>query len=385
MSRFFRSVKQFFSKIDKILLLLCFAASIYGVLLVFSATHSSISGDQLVSSEVRRMIQAIIIGLIGGFVISYFKPETIAKLAPYIGAGCILLMVITIFFGVGPENGSDDTAWLVIGGFYFQPSELAKIGFIITFSVHLKMIGEDIDSFKNIVLLGIHALIPILLVAKTGDDGSAILFLLIAVTMMFAAGVKLVYFIAGATAVIIGFAVAWITDLIPNFQKERFLVVLYPDRDPKGFAFQQNQSVNAIGSGKIFGKGFLQGTYTQSQSVPESQNDFIMSVAGEEFGFLGCLAIVILLAAIVIRIIRVGSKADNPMASFMCYGVAGMIMSQSFLNIGMCLRLLPVIGITLPFFSSGGSSNMCIYFGIGLVLSVYRNKTRKYPRNYRIF
>lgn len=385
MKRFFAPIGRFISKTDKVLLLLCLAASAYGVILVFSATHSSMSSGQIMSSATKKMLETIIIGLIGAFIISTFRPETLAKLAPYAGFVCVLLMVITIFWGVGPENGSDDTAWLKLGGFYFQPSELAKIGFIMTFSLHLIKVQENINAFKNILFLGLHALIPILLIAKNGDDGSAILFLFIFAFMMYAAGVKYYYFLIGAACILIGFPIAWVAGLIPTFQMERFLVVPFPDRDPQEFAYQQNQSVAAIGSGQVFGKGFLQGDYTQSQSVPESQNDFILSVAGEEFGFLGCIVLIILLSAIVLRIIRDGRRAGaNTYESYLCYGMAGMIITQSILNIGMCVRLLPVIGITLPFFSSGGSSNLCMYLGLGLVFSVYRHNMQKYPTNYRI-
>ena len=274
------------------------------------------------SSTTRTMIEAIVIGLIGGLFISVFKPEFFLKMAPYIGIGCIILMLITVFFGVGPENGSDDTAWLIIGGFYFQPSELVKIGFVITFATHLNIVKDNVNNFKNILLLCLHALIPVALVAQTGDDGSAILFLFIFMAMMFSAGVKYYYFLIGFVLVAIMFGAAWVLDLIPDFQKERFLVIPYPDRDPLGFAFQQNQSVTAIGSGMFFGQGYLKGPYTQSNAVPESQNDFIFSVAGEELGFLGCTVLIILLLAIIIRIISDGKKASTSFESYVCYGIA---------------------------------------------------------------
>lgn len=381
----FAPIGRYLTEIDKTLLFLCLTASCYGLLLVYSATHSSIVEGKLLSATVGTMLKALGVGFFGAFVLTFFRPETLARLAPYAGAICVALMVLTLFIGVGPENGSDDTAWLKLGSFYFQPSELAKVGFVMTFSLHLAHVQENVNALPNILLLGLHALVPFLLIAKNGDDGSAILFLFIFVVMMYAAGVKYYYFIGAILCILIGFPVAWMTGLIPAFQKERFLVIPFPDRDPRGYAYQQNQSVAAIGSGQVFGKGFLQGDYTQSHSVPESQNDFIFSVAGEEFGFLGCLVVLFLLTAIVLRLFRLSSRMGRgSFESHLCTGVAAMIVTQSVLNIGMCLRLLPVIGITLPFFSSGGSSNLCLYLGIGLVFSVYRHRAKQYPTNYRI-
>lgn len=162
-----------------------------------------------------------------------------------------------------PQNGADDTAWLNINGIYFQPSELGKIGFIITFSVHLNKVKENVSSVFNVLLLCIHALIPVLLVMENGDDGSAILFLFIAAFMMYAAGVNLIYFILAFVLGIGGFTAAWFLDIIPTFQKNRFMVVFDQTFDPKQYAFQQNQSLSAIGSGQLFGKGLFQGNYTQ--------------------------------------------------------------------------------------------------------------------------
>jgi rod shape determining protein RodA len=148
--------------------------------------------------------------------------------------------------------------------------------------------------------------------------------------------------------------------------------------------FQQQQAVNAIGSGQLLGKGLFKGSYTQHGLVPVSENDMIFSVIGEELGFVGAMAALILITAIVFRIVIVGKKAVESHTSLMCYGVAIMIAAQSVINIGMCMKLLPVIGITLPFFSAGGSSNLCIYIAVGLVLSVHRFNTERKPVDFRL-
>ena len=378
-----KAIADFIRYTDKILLLLCVFASSYGILLVYSATRYTLKDGQWISGTSKTMIMAVLLGIFCAFIISLIDYDVIVKLWSLIALVAGGLMVLTLFIGRGPENGADDTAWLVLpGGIYFQPSELGKIGFIITFSVHLNKVKEHISSFPTVLLLGLHACIPLLLVMKNGDDGSAILFLFIAALMMFAAGIKLIYFIIGGVLAVGGFAAAWLLDLIPTFQKNRFMVVFDPSFDPQNFAFQQNQSLAAIGSGQIWGKGLFQGNYTQRTPknfyVPENQNDFIFSVSGEELGLVGCVVLILVLLAICLRVLSVGFKAKNNTGFLICSGIAGMILSQSFLNIGMCLKLLPVIGITLPFFSSGGSSNVCIYLGIGLIFSIYRSSMTGY-------
>lgn len=383
MKKIGKSIAEFIKYTDKILLLLCVFASCYGALLVYSATRYTLKDGQLISGTSKTMIVAILIGFVLALFISAFDYDIIIKMWPLIALVAGGLMILTLFIGHGPENGADDTAWLILpGGIYFQPSELGKIGFIITFAVHLNKVKEHVSSFFTVCLLGLHAMVPLLLVMKNGDDGSALLFLFIAVVMMFAAGVNLFYFILGGILAAGGFAAAWFMDIIPSFQKKRFMVVFDPTFDPQNFAFQQNQSLAAIGSGEIWGKGIFQGNYTQrtpkSLYVPESQNDFIFSAAGEELGLIGCLVLFLVLLAICLRIFRNGFKAKNNTGYLICSGIVGMILSQAFLNIGMCLKLLPVIGITLPFFSSGGSSNVCLYIGIGLILSIYRSSATEY-------
>ena len=384
-----KSVMDFIKNTDKILLMLCLFASSYGILLVYSATRYTLKNGQWISSTSKTMIMAVLLGIVCSLIISLIDYDIIVKMWPLVALVAGGLMVLTLFIGHGPENGADDTAWLILpGGIYFQPSELGKIGFIITFSVHLNKVKEHISSFPTVCLLGLHAMIPLILVMKNGDDGSALLFLFIAVIMMFAAGVKLIYFVLGSIFAIGGFTAAWFLDIIPAFQKNRFMVVFDPTFDPQNFAFQQNQALAAIGSGKIWGKGLFQGNYTQRTPknlyVPENQNDFIFSVAGEELGLIGCIALILIILAICLRILHIGLKAKNNVGFLICSGAAGMILSQSFLNIGMCLKLLPVIGITLPFFSSGGSSNICIYLGIGLILSVYRSSKSGYRESNKL-
>lgn len=371
MSKIISQIKTFIKETDKILLFLCILMSAFGTLMVASATNSD-AGDDLLSRDARVMLIAVAAGIVLALIISFIDYNFIVRLWPIIALICVGLMVLTFFFGVGPDSRSDVKTWLVLGnsGLYFQPSELVKIGFIITFSVHLDYVSENINSIKNILLLCLHGAIPVILVAVSGDMGSALIFLAIFAIMMFTAGVYLRYFAIGGAALIALVPLVW-NYVFTNIQKERIYALISPEDYPD-IIYQQEQGLNAIVTGGVFGKGLFQGTYTQSGLVPESENDMIFSVIGEELGLVGCFAVLLMFVLIVIRIVKTGRNANDGTVSLMCNGVAAMIMSQVIVNVGMCLELLPVIGITLPFLSAGGSSNLCIYIAVGLVLSLKR-------------
>ena len=217
----------------------------------------------------------------------------------------------------------------------------------------------------------VHALIPIALVIKSGDMGSALVFIIITVGMLFIAGLHWGYFLAGGLSMFAMVPLAWIF-LLDNIQKTRFLALIYPEKYPD-IIYQQERGLTALGTGGITGQGLFKGALTQQpNAIPEAENDMIFAVIGEELGLIGCTIALLLLTSIIIRIIRTGKLDKIGNTKVMCYGVASMIAGQVIINIGMCLMLLPVIGITLPFFSAGGSSNICIYFAIGLILSFYR-------------
>lgn len=385
MQKFRSWFKLYFRETDKLLFFLCLCASAFGILLVYSATKNG--ATKLIPSELRTMLIAVGIGLILCLLISFLDYEVIIRLWPLIAIFCILIMCSLFIWGVAPNARQDAKTWLDLKIFFFQPSELVKIGFIITFAVHLDAVKDHVSKFTTVLLLGIHALIPIGLVMATGDDGSALIFMLMFLGMMFAAGVHWGYFAAGFAAVAVAFPAIWALGdkfILNQDQKNRFLAILYPDLYAKSEAFQQNRGVGAIGSGQFFGQGLFNGNYTQSGAVPENENDFVFSVAGEELGFLGAIAVLVLLAAIILRIVINGKRANDNASYLMCMGMASMLGAQVIINIGMVLQWLPVIGITLPFFSAGGSSNLCVYIGIGLMMSIYRFNQKTPVANFRL-
>ena len=292
-------------------------------------------------------------------------------------------MLSLFAIGVSPDGRSDAISWLKLPGqLYFQPSEIVKIGFIVTFSFHLSKVKNDISSLKTVFFLCVHAMIPIVLVIATGDMGSALIFCLMFVGMMLVSGVHWAYFPAGALVIAAASPVIWLK-VFDNIQRNRILALFNPEAYPTEI-YQQNQALKAIQNGGFTGMGIYKGELTQSTLLPEKQNDMIFSAICEEFGFIGALILLSLFLLLAIRIVAVGRRSKNFAAEMMCYGVAFMLMAQAVINIGMCTRLLPVIGITLPFISAGGSSTVCVYLAIGLVLSIYRSSgTISYENDYR--
>ena len=371
MKQILKEIKHFIKETDKALLFLCILASAFGSLSVMSATKWTVSDGGMFSRDFIVMVAAVCAGIFIALVISVIDYEFILKLAPIIGLVCIGLMVLLFKIGVGPLERPDAKTWIKFGSIYFQPSEIVKIGFIITFGVHIERVKSNINHPFSILQLGLHAIIPVGLVIKSGDMGSALVFIIIAIAMLFIAGLHWGYFLAGGLLVIAALPLAWIF-LLDNIQKDRFLALAYPDLYTD-IIYQQKRGLAALGGGGITGQGFLQGSLTQTpNAIPEAENDMIFTVIGEELGLIGCIIALLILTFIVLRIINTGRHDNVGNIKIMCYGVAAMIAGQVIINVGMCLMLLPVIGITLPFFSAGGSSNLCIYFAVGLILSFYR-------------
>lgn len=366
-----KSFLTFLKGTDFVTLLSALIASAYGLSLVYSATHSSLKDGKIISSDVRSMIVSVLLGVIIAIIVSNIDYEIISKLWPIIAAGCAALMVYTFFFGVAPSARQDAKSWIDLKIFYFQPSELLKVGFIISFSYHLDLVRDKINKIKTIIPLVIHGAVPIGLVMMTGDAGSALIFLVMFIGMLFFARVNIGYFVAGICAIIVGFTVAWKVGIINGIQRQRIVALFYPN-DFADVMYQQTNGKIALGSGGLLGQGYLKGSMTQSGAVPENQNDMILSVAGEELGFIGALFVVLILGFLVLRVLKTAMSARDNVGYLMCSGISVMLFAQMLVNIGMELSLLPCIGITLPLFSAGGSSSLCIYLALGIALSVYR-------------
>lgn len=382
MKKIFAAAKQFIEETNKVLFALIVAASVFGILMVHSATRWQLEDGETIYRDATVMIIAAVLGIIITLIISAIDYEFITKLWPIIGVVCIVLMVITLIFGAAPEARPDSKCWLKFGSIYFQTSELVKIGYVITFSMHLELLKDKINKFKSLIPLAIHAMIPIGLVVLTGDMGSALVFVFMTIAMLYFAGLHIGFFAAGGVLAVAASPLIWMY-AFSEYQRTRFLALFRPEEFVDE-SYQQLKGLNALGSGGFFGQGLFNGVYTQNGIIPEQENDMIFTAIGEEAGFFGCLICLLLLFLIVFEMIKIGKNTNEFSTQIICYGMASIIASQVLINVGMVLMLLPVIGITLPFFSAGGSSTLCLYIGIGLVFSIYRFNRSRRVVNFRL-
>ncbi len=348
---------------NKRLLLLCLLLSTYGCMLVYSAAHGV--GEGLEGSIIQ--IVASVGGLLLAIIISRIDYEGICSLWPIWSGAAILLMLLT-YTPLGLNaTGTDDTAWLALGPLTFQPSELLKISFIITFSMHLSRVQDRIREFKTVALLCLHGGFHIILVFMQGDDGTALVFIAMFLSMMLISGINLLYYVLGLTGVCAAVPILW--SMMDEDKKARFLCILppYVEKYLESAGWQQFEALKSIGSGQINGVGYLEGA---NPTLFARNNDLIFIVAAEEFGFIGGVLLLVLLGLLMYELYRCAKRAQSSLGTYICVGMMALIGFQSLINLGMNLRLLPVIGITLPFFSDGGSSVATLYLGIGLVLSV---------------
>ncbi len=371
MSKQYNRFIDYFNRSDKILWLISLATSIYCLIILASVsrTGSNVFFIQLI---------AIVAGYIGAVLLTSVDYHVIASMWKFIAIFCVGIIAYSLIFGIAVEGsaGINAKAWIKLpGGITFQPSELVKIGFIVTFARHLSAVKEK-DKFKSffrIIGLAVHALVPIVLTHLQGDDGAAIIFFCMFVIMSFAAGVPLKYFAIMSCVLILLVPVAW-NYLLADYQKQRLINQFNPESDPLNMGYQQIQGKISIGSGQIFGKGLFNGNMVGQGIVPIQESDFIISAVGEELGFVGCILVISLLFAIIMRTLIISANSCDTLGSYICVGFLSLIMSQTIFNLGMCLSILPVMGVTLPFFSAGGSSAACLYLGFGLVQNVYINR-----------
>lgn len=372
MAKIVDNIVMYFKKTDIIIWLLSVVAIVYSLLLISDMQRA---GNY---NYMFTQVIAIIIGYIIAVVISLINYNFIVKLWWFFGLLGLILSGLVFLFGI-QVTGTDDTAWIQLpGGFSFQPSEFMKICFLITFTKHLSVLIEN-DKLKSpfgVMTLCIHAVIPMAMIHKQGDDGAVLIFLFIALIMSFLAGVEGKYFAVLGGSVAVALPLVW--NLFLNDEHRNRILALF-DLDGNAmtnYGWQQYQGKVSIASGKLTGSGLYNGTRVGHGIVPEQENDFIFTVAGEEFGFIGCIALLLILLFICLRILYKGKTALDIKGSFICYGVFALIASQTVVNIGMVLGLIPVIGITLPFFSAGGTSVMSILICIGLVQSVIKHQEK---------
>ncbi len=368
-----KSFLNYLKKTDKLYWLIMLSISAYSLLLLKTVPTPA---DKSKSYFIIQLV-AVLLGYAGAILLTLIDYREMASYWYLVAGFCLFLIVYTQLFGIAvvSSGGINAKAWIQLPGTTFQPSELVKIGFIITFSKHLSVLVER-DLLKkplHIILLACHAAIPVILVHFQGDDGAAIIFFCMFLAMSFGAGVQLRYFTAVITALAVAFPIAW-KYVLKDYQKDRLTIFRHPEIDPLDKGLQQVQGRTSIGSGQLWGRGLFKSPRVNKGLVPVQQSDFIFSVAGEQLGFFGCILLMLLLLLLLLKTLRIARKSNDILGSSICFGFFGMIAAQTLFNLGMCLNLLPVMGVTLPFFSAGGSSSACLYLGFGLALNVHMHK-----------
>ena len=280
-----------------------------------------------------------------------------------------LLLIYVSFFGI---TSSGSRRWMDLYLFNLQPSELMKIAIILCLAKYYHRIKiENVNSITSIMTVVTIILIPIIMVLSQPDLGTSILIAASGLIVLWLGGVKIKYFIYSFIVFLI--SLPFVISFLKPYQKLRILTFLDPDRDPLGAGYQIIQSKIAIGSGGLDGKGFLKGTQSYLDFLPEKHTDFIFTLFSEEFGFIGSVALLILYSIIIIRILRIGAISRSNFSRLFCFGFAFAIFIYIVVNLSMVLGLLPIVGSPLPIMSYGGSSMLATMIGFGIVLSAKIN------------
>ena len=281
----------------------------------------------------------------------------------------ILLLIWVSFFGI---ESSGSRRWMNVYLFVLQPSELMKIAIILCLAKYYHRLKiENVNSLTSIIVVLSIIIVPIIYVISQPDLGTSILIALSGLIILWLGGVKIKYFIYSFITLLI--SLPFIISFLKPYQKLRILTFLDPDRDPLGAGYQIIQSKIAIGSGGFDGKGFLKGTQSYLDFLPEKHTDFIFTLFSEEFGFIGSIGLLILYSIIILRIVRIGSISRSNFARLFCFGYAFAIFIYIVVNLSMVLGLLPIVGSPLPIMSYGGSSMLATMIGFGIVLSAKIN------------
>lgn len=382
LNRLKANLADFFQQADLVLLALCCTATLYGIVLIFSATRYLGSNKLVVVQFV-----AMLLGICMYITFSMVDLEVLMKRWKWVLAFNILFILL-LRTPLGISRGGN-RAWLKFPGFPVNigPAEVVKITFVLLLAKQLEWLREekrDLKSFPSALMVGAHAIgMCGFYFLVSGDMGNGLVFLFIFICMAFVAGFALRWFVllfGGGTAAV---AAAWKLGIMPDYMQGRFLALFDHNYDPLGVGWHQNRSLLTLGAGGWFGQGYLKGTQTQSAdswSLPGRHTDFIFSVCGEELGLVGCLAVIALLAAIIIRVLLVAKNSQTSFYCCVCVGMAAMLIFQTLINIGMCLFIMPTIGITLPFFSYGGSSIVTLFAAMGVVSGIKkRSPTMRRP------
>ena len=351
-------------RIDPILFWASFVLSLISIVTIFGAV------DNFGRSKLVMQCAMTVAGIVALFVIANLDYRfLVERFSLWFFIGSVVLLGITLIFGKSGENmETGNQSWLQIPfiGIAIQPSEFVKIAFLCTFSGHLDSVKNKLNHPLTLLGLLVHAGIIAGLILASGDLGVALVYFGIIVFMLYAAGLSGWYFLGGGVIAVVAIPILW--DFLKPYQQSRILYGFSPEGGPADIVRQPLMSREAISRGGLFGQGMFEGGLYEDLAA--SHTDFIFATVCEKFGFVGGFAIVACLAVLAIRLLYLAMKCRDNVGRLICAGIAAVMICQSLENLWMCLAMVPVIGITLPFVSAGGSSMLALYMMMGLAHSV---------------
>ncbi len=369
-------------KIEWLLIFLVVLLSVIGIIAIGSATHIYNTGGN--SSEFASQKLWFLIGLVFMIAFSFIDYETLCKFYWPIYIFNLLLLLAVLL--IGKNDGQSVTRWLSLGPIGIQPSEFAKIFTIIFLSSLISSKIDDVNKIKPLLFILLSSLISVVLIMKQPSLSASIVILAITFAILFVAGLDYKYIYRTLMIVLPAAAfLFWdllrekhlfINKIMKDYQIERIVAMIKSDPYSQNF-YQTKQSMYAIGSGQIFGKGLYNGTINKLNYLPESHNDFIFSVIGEEFGFIGCIIVICIIFWIIAICVDIAKNSNSYLGKLIACGVAAMFAFQTFVNIGVATGILPNTGMPLPFVSYGGSSMFVNMIAIGIVINISFNSNRK--------
>ena len=368
MRRYLRKVREAFLKGDLVLLAMCVALNIFGMLMIASTTNQVGPARYLITQGV-----AACLGILMYVLVSSIDTEFLAEHRYWLVVINFFLLLLLIPFGT--DGGTGNKSWLDLPliPFYIQPAEICKIFYILIMASVMSSYQNRVSSVRAVFTMVLHlGLLAGLNMVLSEDLGVTLIFIFIFVGMAFSGGVNLIWFAAAIGAIAIMFPILW--NFLDSYQKLRIEILFNPDLDPLGTGARYHTvlALRSLTGGGMTGQGLFQGHRTQTEGALFAQHtDYIFAAIGEELGFVGCALVVLALLAIIARIIWVGTHSPDYMRRLVCFGCASALIFQVTSNVGMCIGITPVIGLTLPFVSYGGSSIVTLYTMLGLVSGVH--------------
>ena len=368
MGYYLRKIREAFRKGDMVLLLICVVMNVFGMLMIASTTNHMGNTRYLIVQGI-----ASLLGIMMFVLISSIDANTFSEHRYWLVVFNVLLLLMLIPFGTDNETGNKSWLNFPFLPFDIQPAEICKITFVLIMASVMASFQNRISSVRSVITMALHlGLLAGLNMALSSDLGVTLIFVFIFIGMAFTGGVSSIWFLAAGGGIVALFPVLW--SFLDEYQKLRIEILFNPDLDPLGTGARYHtvRALRSLTGGGMTGQGLFQGHRTQTSGALYAQHtDYIFAAIGEELGFVGCAMVVIALTLLIWRCIWVGNRSQDYMRRLICFGCASALIFQVISNIGMCIGVTPVIGLTLPFISYGGSSIVTLYTMLGLVSGVY--------------